>query len=386
MEKKYSQTEKLQSTILSLLNLRMLLVFFRLTTKSFYHTWALPLLFLFVFLAPSNSIGQSQTRFAGAGANSGGAGTGWTNPGRIVSDNNSSATVNTTSEQLLSSNHGFTIPAGSVINGIELQVERNTSNTSGGRFANDNTVRLIRGGTVLGDNKAVATNYGTSFAVITYGSPTDLWGTTWTVAQINANNFGAAFSVNIGGGTQTVAVDFMRIIVYYTLPPTITNFTPTSTCAGEEVVITGTNFTGATEVNFNGVAATSFTVDSDTQITAIVPSGITTGKITVTTPGGTATSAGDFTPVALNTAGTASSTPTICINTALVAITHTTTGATGIQDNGVSGASGLPAGVSASWTSNTITITGTPTESGTFNYTIPLTGGCEPKMLPEPLR
>ncbi|WP_291131078.1 PKD-like domain-containing protein [Flavobacterium sp. UBA7682] len=376
MEKKYSQTEKLQSTILSLLNLRMLLVFFRLTTKSFSHTWALPLLFLFVFLAPSNSIGQSQTRFAGAGANSGGAGTGWTNPGRIVSDNNSSATVNATSEQLLSSNHGFTIPAGSVINGIELQVERNTSNTSGGRFANDNTVRLIRGGTVLGDNKAVATNYGTSFAVITYGSPTDLWGTTWTVAQINANNFGAAFSVNIGGGTQTVAVDFMRIIVYYTLPPTITNFTPTSTCAGEEVVITGTNFTGATEVNFNGVAATSFTVDSATQITAIVPSGITTGKITVTTPGGTATSAGDFTPVALNTAGTASSTPTLCINTALVAITHTTTGTTGIQDNGVSGASGLPAGVSASWTSNTITISGTPTESGTFNYTIPLTGGC----------
>ena len=43
-----------------------------------------------------------------------------------------------------------------------------------------------------------------------------------------------------------------------------------------------------------------------------------------------------------NTAGSASSTPTLCINTALTAITHTTTGATGIGT-----ATGLPAGVTA---------------------------------------
>jgi len=70
------------------------------------------------------------------------------------------------------------------------------------------------------------------------------------------------------------------------------------------------------------------------------------------------------------TAGDASSTPTLCINTALTDVTHTTTGATGIGT-----ATGLPAGVTAAWASNTITISGTPTASGTFNYTIPLTGG-----------
>ena len=37
---------------------------------------------------------------------------------------------------------------------------------------------------------------------------------------------------------------------------------------------------------------------------------------------------------------------------------------------------GLPAGVTAAWAANTITISGTPTAAGTFNYTIPLTGGC----------
>ncbi len=72
-----------------------------------------------------------------------------------------------------------------------------------------------------------------------------------------------------------------------------------------------------------------------------------------------------------NTAGAPSSTPTLCINTALSAITHTTTGASGIGTP-----SNLPSGVSASWASSTITISGTPTASGTFNYSIPLTGGC----------
>ena len=72
----------------------------------------------------------------------------------------------------------------------------------------------------------------------------------------------------------------------------------------------------------------------------------------------------------------ASATPSLCQNTALTNITHTTVGATGISNSGVSGANGLPVGVSAAWASNTITISGTPTASGTFNYSIPLTGGC----------
>ena len=63
------------------------------------------------------------------------------------------------------------------------------------------------------------------------------------------------------------------------------------------MTITGTNFTGATQVQFNTTDATSYTVDSATQITAIVPAGATTGTIEVTTAGGTATSAGSFTVV-----------------------------------------------------------------------------------------
>ena len=77
-------------------------------------------------------------------------------------------------------------------------------------------------------------------------------------------------------------------------PPTIVSFSPTSGPVGAVVIITGTNFSGATQVAFNGVVA-GFTVDSNTQISATVPSGAATGKISVTTPGGSVTSANDFT-------------------------------------------------------------------------------------------
>ncbi|WP_051234350.1 T9SS sorting signal type C domain-containing protein [Flavobacterium denitrificans] len=73
-----------------------------------------------------------------------------------------------------------------------------------------------------------------------------------------------------------------------------------------------------------------------------------------------------------NIARTASSTPTLCVGTAISpAITHTTINATGINSAGITG---LPAGVTASWNANTITISGTPSATGTFTYNIPLTG------------
>lgn len=81
-------------------------------------------------------------------------------------------------------------------------------------------------------------------------------------------------------------------------PPTVTSFAPTSGDVGSVVDITGTNLTGASAVTFNNVAATQYSVASPTRITATVPAGATTGRIRVTTAGGTATSAGDFTVIA----------------------------------------------------------------------------------------
>jgi hypothetical protein len=75
--------------------------------------------------------------------------------------------------------------------------------------------------------------------------------------------------------------------------PAVTSLSPATgpTTGGTSVVITGSNFTGATGVAFGGVAATSFTVNSATQITAVDPAGATAGEVDVrvTAPGGTST-------------------------------------------------------------------------------------------------
>src|SRR5882724_10578580 len=76
--------------------------------------------------------------------------------------------------------------------------------------------------------------------------------------------------------------------------PAITSFTPQTGSVGTSVVVIGTNFTGTTALNFNGIAST-FVVNSATQITATVPSSATTGKISATTPNGLASSIGIFT-------------------------------------------------------------------------------------------
>jgi hypothetical protein len=61
---------------------------------------------------------------------------------------------------------------------------------------------------------------------------------------------------------------------------------------------------------------------------------------------------------------------TVCVNTAITPITYSTTGATGATF------SDLPPGVTGTFLDGNITISGTPTVTGTFNYTVTLTGGC----------
>jgi hypothetical protein len=76
-------------------------------------------------------------------------------------------------------------------------------------------------------------------------------------------------------------------------PPTIGSFSPTSGPVGTSVTINGNHLTGANAVRFNGVSA-AFTFQNDQKVSAIVPAGASTGKITLTTPTGTATSASSF--------------------------------------------------------------------------------------------
>ena len=92
--------------------------------------------------------------------------------------------------------------------------------------------------------------------------------------------------INNSSGSVTSSTDFTFI-----QPPTISSFTPNSSVSGLMVTISGSNFSGTTSVKFGGMDATSFTVLSSTQITAIVGLG-SSGDVSVKTLGGTATKSG----------------------------------------------------------------------------------------------
>jgi len=95
-----------------------------------------------------------------------------------------------------------------------------------------------------------------------------------------------SITVTTTGGVATAKGTFK-------VTPEITGFSPSSGPVGTPVTINGQSFTQTTGVTFGGVT-TAFTVNSDTEITAAVPTGAVTGRIDVTTPGGTAASATAF--------------------------------------------------------------------------------------------
>ena len=137
---------------------------------------------------------------------------------------------------------------------------------------------------ILGQGFAGATGVsfnGTS-ANFTVGSDTYL------EATVPSGATTGAVIVTIPGGTLTSNQNF-RVM------PVILSFSPTSGPVGTSVTITGNGFTQTTNVKFGGVRATSFTVNSDTQVTAIVPAGAKTGHIAISTPGGWTRSPGIFT-------------------------------------------------------------------------------------------
>ncbi|MDJ1485739.1 6-bladed beta-propeller [Cytophagaceae bacterium YF14B1] len=80
------------------------------------------------------------------------------------------------------------------------------------------------------------------------------------------------------------------------LPPTISSFTPETAQIGEQITITGTNYqTILTDntVTINGKKATVVSA-TETQLVVTIPTGVTAGKVSVTTLGGTATSETEF--------------------------------------------------------------------------------------------
>ena len=178
----------------------------------------------------------------------------------------------------------------------------------------------------------------------------------------------------------------------YLPPPAISGLVPPvgPAAGGTTVVITGTGFTGATAVQFGGVNATSFTVNSATQITAVSPAGAGAVTVSVTTPNGTGTSAGTFGYLpAPAISGFAPTFGPEAGGTTVIITGSAFTGATAVHFGGTAAASFVvnsatqitavsPAGVGAVNISVT-TANGTAVSFGTYSYLpVPTISGLAP--------
>jgi YVTN family beta-propeller protein len=112
-----------------------------------------------------------------------------------------------------------------------------------------------------------------------------------TVSAIDTASNTVTNTIGVGSGPFALAVTNVPVPV-----PVVTGVSPLSgpLAGGTAVTITGSNFTGATAVSFGGTPAASFTVSSDTSITAVSPAAASVGPVdvTVTTPNGTSATSG----------------------------------------------------------------------------------------------
>nr|WP_249153943.1 IPT/TIG domain-containing protein [Janthinobacterium lividum] len=275
-----------------------------------------------------------------------------------------------------------TAPAGTGTVDVRVTTTGGTSATSGAdqyTFVAVPTVTSISptagpatGGTTV---TITGTGFGSTTAV-TFGATAATGYTVNSATQITATApAGSAGTVDVrvttaGGTSATSAADQFT----YVARPVVSSISPTSgpTTGGATVIITGSNFSGTTAVTFGATAATGYTVNSATQITATAPAGSAgTVDVRVTSVGGTSnTSANDqFTYVTLPAVSSISPTAGPATGGTSVVITGTGFSGTTAVTFGATAASGFTV-------NSTTQITATaPSGTGTVDVRVTTPGG-----------
>jgi hypothetical protein len=166
----------------------------------------------------------------GTGANNTDVGSeAWVNPGNITADDGTNSEGAPAKDEqmnyLVGSNFGFNIPSGSTINGIEARVQCFDGSIDASPAHLTHAI-IGKSNAALGSDLQVGNLDVTGTAAdYTYGSATELWGLTWTAAEINASTFQFRISMNSDGssGAGDPRVDAMWVNIHYT-PPVGTRF------------------------------------------------------------------------------------------------------------------------------------------------------------------
>lgn len=193
---------------------------------AFYKYKNLALAGIFVFMGLMFFAGANNASAATATGSAGGATTAnvscgsdsdWIDTNQMGSSDDSYANSEVPkggcSYYLFTDNFGFSIPAGSTINGIQVDMERSAQN--GGVIA-DAYVALHVSGSPAGTNYGVGGTWGTTDYVQSYGGSADTWSSGYGVNDINDTGFGVVIYVTAGSPTTFAYIDQVQITVTYT--------------------------------------------------------------------------------------------------------------------------------------------------------------------------
>lgn len=122
------------------------------------------------------------------------------------------------SDYLRGTGFGFAVPGGSQIAGIRVEIKGQQSSAT----LNSLRVQLMKAGVQVGSAKEGG-NLPLTNSFVAFGSALDIWGTTWTPADINDPNFGVSIQASIAG-TGTWKVDYVRITIFSYSSSPVTGF------------------------------------------------------------------------------------------------------------------------------------------------------------------
>jgi len=227
----------------------------------------------------------------GGSASNNGAGTAWVNlTANIVAEDGESIYCDATgTKSLVLDTFSFTVPAGSVIGGVEVVISKGCADPSA---CTDNEIKLKKGTNTFSNSLAEAPFWSTVNAESTYGGCGNIWGFgSLSVAEVNS----AQFSIYISGTSSTSTtfrVDMVKITVFYspltTGSITTGSITTGSISTGAGIATTGSRTTG--EITTGSPPITSGQPDVTTSVADAttgepITSGtrVTTGQARVTT-------------------------------------------------------------------------------------------------------
>jgi hypothetical protein len=149
----------------------------------------------------------------------------WTNPGNAsVADNSFTSTYvmnKRHSDLLVATNWGFSvgsganqIPSNAVINGFLVEIKMKGSNNS----LRDYIIRLRKNSSTSSSNLArVNSAWPQTLSYVKFGSSTNMWGLTWTPAEIAASTFGVEIAAQGRTNPGSAMIDHIKITVYFNL-------------------------------------------------------------------------------------------------------------------------------------------------------------------------